>query len=146
MNDDHLIERLKALCGRFSDEPLDGRYVVAEKTGLSEQYLYQLIDGRPMANGNKRSLGKIARAKISSAFPDWLNYQADRTATHHRTADSAAEPPERGRHRRDLVQKVCDLAEQINDDGLRELAGFARCLTGTHPFTKPAAPKRKKAA
>lgn len=41
-----------------------------------------------------------------------------------------------GSHSRPLVQTVCDLAEQINDDGLRELAGFARCLTGTHPVIK----------
>lgn len=50
------------------------------------------------------------------------------------------------KHARKLVQAVCDLAAQINDDGLRELAGFARCLTGTHPFKKPAPAKRKKAA
>lgn len=37
---------------------------------------------------------------------------------------------------RPLVQIVCTLAEQIDDNGLRELAGFARCLTGTHPLAK----------
>lgn len=39
-------------------------------------------------------------------------------------------------HARPLVQTVCELAEQINDNGLRELIGFARCLTGTHPAAK----------
>lgn len=35
-----------------------------------------------------------------------------------------------------LEQTLLSLAEQINDDGLRELIGFARCLTGTHPLAK----------
>ena len=37
---------------------------------------------------------------------------------------------------RDLVQQVSELAEQINYDGLRELIGFARCLTGSQPLIK----------
>lgn len=35
-----------------------------------------------------------------------------------------------------LVATLRELSEQINDDGLRELIGFARCLTGTHPVAK----------
>ena len=60
--------------------------------------------------------------------------------------DAAAEPlraeqpsvayPVKPHHERALVQTVCELAEQIDDNGLRELVGFARCLTGTHPLIK----------
>lgn len=40
---------------------------------------------------------------------------------------------------RKLVAQVCELAEQINDDGLHQLIGFARCLTGTHAAVKQTA-------
>lgn len=73
MTDDRLIERLKGLCMRFDADPLLGRYEVAKQSTLNEQYLYQVLTGKPMANGNKRSLGKIARGKITKAFPDWLD-------------------------------------------------------------------------
>lgn len=72
MTDDHLISALRALCGRFSKDPLDGRYEVANKAGLSEQYLYQILANKPMANGERRSVGKIARGKLTRAFPNWL--------------------------------------------------------------------------
>ena len=39
-------------------------------------------------------------------------------------------------HDRPLVQRVCDLAENINDDGLNQLVGFARCLLSDYPLTK----------
>lgn len=146
MNDDQLIDRLNALCKRFAKTALDGRYTVAERAHLSEQYLYQVITGKPMANGNKRSIGKIARSKLSSAFPDWLDRSDAPAEATHRATEPTPPAYKRPHHSRDLVQKVCDLAEQINDDGLRELAGFARCLTGTHPFKKPARAKPKKAA
>ncbi|MBU3908888.1 MAG: helix-turn-helix domain-containing protein [Gammaproteobacteria bacterium] len=35
-----------------------------------------------------------------------------------------------------LLSTLYELAKLINDDGLRELIGFARCLTGTHPAAK----------
>jgi len=72
MTEDHLLDKLFALCGRFAEDPIDGRYEVAKRAKLSEQYLYQLLTKKPMANGNMRSIGKIARKKITDAFPDWL--------------------------------------------------------------------------
>jgi hypothetical protein len=131
MNEDHLITCLKSLCQRFSTEALDGRFEVAKTAGLSEQYLYQILTGKPMANGNKRSLGKQAREKITAKYPDWLGLATQ--PTYQSAAAIAQEPP---KHFRPLVQAVCDFAEQINDDGLRELVGFARCLAGTHPLVK----------
>jgi hypothetical protein len=74
MPDDYLTSMLTALCRRFSEDPLKGRYHVASESGLSEQYIYQIISGKPMQNGEKRSVGKVARAKLSKAFPDWLEH------------------------------------------------------------------------
>lgn len=39
-------------------------------------------------------------------------------------------------HSRKLVQQVCDLAEQIDDIGLRNLIDIAECLARNHPLTK----------
>ena len=43
--EDALIFCLKDLCLRYSGsgDPLDGRYEVARRSGLSEQYLYQIL-------------------------------------------------------------------------------------------------------
>jgi transcriptional regulator with XRE-family HTH domain len=40
-------------------------------------------------------------------------------------------------HPRDLVQRVCDIAEQIDDIGLRNLIDIAACIAKNHPLTKP---------
>ena len=42
-------------------------------------------------------------------------------------------------HDRTLVQQVCNIAEQIDDVGLRNLIDIANCLVRNHPFTKPKA-------
>lgn len=89
MEDDFVTAKLIALCARFGDTPSDGRYHVAKKAGLSEQYLYQIITKKPMSNGSLRSVGKIARVKLSEAFPDWLD--SDPVA---RTAENAPEVTE----------------------------------------------------
>lgn len=81
MTDDQLIDRLADLCKRFGDTPLDGRYEVASRAHLSEQYLYQVLTGKPMANGNRRSIGKIAREKLTKAFPGWINLESSATPT-----------------------------------------------------------------
>jgi hypothetical protein len=77
MDDDYLIGKLRDLCRRFADTALEGRFEVAKRAGLGEQYLYQLLTDKPMANGNSRSLGKIARGKIEKVFPDWLERQQE---------------------------------------------------------------------
>ena len=38
---------------------------------------------------------------------------------------------------RPLVKAVCDLAEQIDDTGLRNLIDIAECLLRNHPLSKP---------
>jgi hypothetical protein len=47
-------------------------------------------------------------------------------------------------HPRRLVQKVCALAEKIDNDGLKELIVFAECLQKSRPYIPPK--KMKKAA
>lgn len=128
MGDDFLISRLEALCRQFAATALDGRYAVAKKANLSEQYLYQIITRKPMANGGRRSIGKVAREKLTKAFPGWLDQPNE-------MPPALAQYTSPRRHSRPLVEAVCTLAEQIDDNGLRELIGFARCLTRTHPLS-----------
>ena len=45
----------------------------------------------------------------------------------------------RAQHTRKLVQRLCDLAERIDDEGLRGLIEVAQCFVKTHPARKPKA-------
>ena len=135
MDDDYLIDRLESLCKRFSELAVDGRHTVANKAGLSEQYLYQIIARKPMANGGRRSVGKVAREKITKAFPDWL-IDDKKTPQIKQVNEPAASYVLHGHHSRKLVGQLCVLAEQIDDHGLRGLIEVAQCFTKTHPLTK----------
>lgn len=75
MDADYLRSRLRALCASCdpAGNPLKGRYVVAGKADVSEQYLYQILEGKSAPDGKQRSVGKITRDKISKVFPNWLN-------------------------------------------------------------------------
>lgn len=76
-----------------------------------------------------------AKKNVTTSI-DWILYgdgdqkQTKATPTNELRQERANYYP------RNLVQQVCELAEQINDDGLRELIGFARCLTGSQPWVK----------
>jgi len=43
-----------------------------------------------------------------------------------------------GKNRRPLVQQLCDLAENIHDDGLRDLIGQGKQLVRSHPLSPKA--------
>lgn len=85
-----------------------------------------------MANGNKRILGKVAREKIGKAFPDWLT-PAPKSATEHRADETRGTYNLKPHHTRNLVQRLCNLAEKIDDTGLQGLIEVAKCFCKTHP-------------
>lgn len=58
---------------RFNEDPLIGRFDVAQKSTLNEQYLYQILAGKSSNEGKPRSIGMNARLKLTKAFPDWLD-------------------------------------------------------------------------
>lgn len=83
--------------------------------------------------------GTIDKAKLDDLF----SYFSDVVGPEHWglkrgdvTTSNAVRQERAYYHSRQLVQQVCELAEQISDDGLRELIGFARCLTGSQPVAK----------
>lgn len=47
-----------------------------------------------------------------------------------------SEQPISQAHARKMVQDVCDVAERIDDTGLRNLLDVAKCLAKNHPLTK----------
>ena len=40
------------------------------------------------------------------------------------------------RHDRPMVQKICDLAERVNDEGLVKATGYIECLAGEYPLPR----------
>lgn len=53
---------------------------VAETAGLSEEYIYQLVEGKLDKNGKQRTVGKRAAKKIAEAFAngrtlDWFDFE-----------------------------------------------------------------------
>lgn len=88
MADDFLTDRLRDLCSRMDSfegrkDALRGRYVVAKRAKVNEQYLYQILTGKPTNSGEARGIGKRLREKISQAFPDWLD--TDHSTKQHST-------------------------------------------------------------
>jgi hypothetical protein len=115
----------------------------ADRVGMTYVQYVNLRDGAKDArSGKPRAMRKETAWRFEDAFGKdrgWLD------ACHQDAEDRlAAEPAThyrvQRRHARPLVQTLCELAEQVNDNGLRELIGFARCLTGTHPAAKAKPP------
>lgn len=64
---DPLSAALVRLCER------EGGYtVVAEKAGLNDQSVYQVIKGIRLPSGNAKSVGPSMRKALSRVYPDWL--------------------------------------------------------------------------
>lgn len=113
MGDDFLIASLKRLCQRFDSDPLQGRHAVSKATGLSEQYLYQIIAGKAMANGKKRNIGTAERARITEKFPDWL----DKEETSGRPPGVSEPEPIPYTHPHPIVRQVIGLMDATDDAG-----------------------------
>lgn len=109
----------------------------AERVGMTyAQFLNYRNGAKEAKTGKMRGMRKETAQRFEDAFGmprGWLD-------TNHDIKHKLEAPPTtytvKKEHARRLVQTVCELAEQINDDGLRELIGFARCLTGSQPLVK----------
>ena len=111
----------------------------AERVGMTYVQYVNLRDGAKDArSGKQRAMRKETAWRFEDAFGKargWLD--TDHSAQDGKqVAEPMAHYRAQRRHPRPLVQTLCEVAEQVNDNGLRELIGFARCLTGTHPAAK----------
>lgn len=64
---DPYVQALAALCERHG-----GHKSVAARAGVSDENLWQILNGIRLPSGNPRGVGPKLRAALSSAFPDWL--------------------------------------------------------------------------
>lgn len=64
---DLFVQSLIALCQREG-----GHQPVADKARVSGQNLWQIITARPLKSGRPRGVGPTLRAKLSAAYPDWV--------------------------------------------------------------------------
>lgn len=137
MNDDFLISRLRLLCQRFADSPLEGRYYVATKAGLSEQYLYQILSGKPMANGQKRSVGKVARNKITTVFPDWIESELNNFPDGKdidREAPQAINFVPKKSAREKKIDQIVELLHKTSDTGINVVLDSAKSSVDRFPL------------
>jgi transcriptional regulator with XRE-family HTH domain len=111
---------------------------LAREAGIKAPSVHGWING---SSQSMRAGPAIRAAAYLQVNPLWLAEGDGEMIPYDTAGDRQIQPQiakePKPHHYRPLVQKVCDMAEQIDDDGLRELAGFARCLTGTHPLVKP---------
>ena len=89
--------------------------------------------------------GTVSKDKLDDLFlyfsdvcgPDHWGRSASETRRWpaHRVSE-----PHQQHHSRNLVQRVCDIAEKIDDKGLHTLIDMAECLARSHPLAKAKPP------
>jgi hypothetical protein len=111
--------------------------LAADRAGMSyAQYLNYRNGAKEAKTGKVRGMRKETAWRFEDAFMKprgWLD--KDRTSNRIQS-DSAPVYAARPQHSRPLVRKVAELAEQIDDIGLRNLIDIAECLARNHPVTK----------
>jgi len=120
------------------EKEVDTPAAAADRVSMTYSQYVNLRDGaRDPRSGKPRGMRKETAWRFEDAFGKprgWLDQSHETPGLH--TKQTVAHYHAKQHHTRPLVQQACDLAERIDDNGLRELIGFARCLTGTHPLIK----------
>jgi hypothetical protein len=132
--DDIRRKNLSALAAEVGGAATLSRLLEREESQVS-----QWINGSPLPSGKKRGMRSATARWIEERTgkrQGWLDERHDAAAAYTVTGPIQAAYADKPPSARLLEQTLLNLAEQINDDGLRELIGFARCLTGTHPQAK----------
>jgi hypothetical protein len=65
---EHLIQSLRTLCAMHG-----GFKAVADKAGVDDQSLYQIISGVKLPSGNAKGVGPTIQRKLDTAFPGWAD-------------------------------------------------------------------------
>lgn len=68
---EHLIQCLTELCRENG-----GYKAVADKAGVDDQSLYQIISGVRLPSGNRKGVGPTIQRKLDEAFPGWAELHA----------------------------------------------------------------------
>lgn len=65
---EHLIQCLADLCREHG-----GYKAVADKAGVDDQSLYQIISGVKLPSGNPKGVGPTIQRKLDAAYPGWAD-------------------------------------------------------------------------
>ena len=107
MAHDPLVSALVALCKREGDYKL-----VADRAAVSADNLWQIISGTKLPSGNPRGVGPKLRARLTIAYPDWLEPAPSRKSSTTRDI---------------LINDIISLLERFDDpDDLRR--AYVRCV------------------
>ncbi|MFN4121291.1 helix-turn-helix transcriptional regulator [Acidovorax sp.] len=73
---DPFVLALQRLCDRVG-----GHDALAARIGANGQSIYQIVSQRKLPSGNPKGVGPNLRAKITQAFPDWLDQALESDAS-----------------------------------------------------------------
>lgn len=97
---DPMVSALIALCNAEGGEKF-----VADRAAVSAENLLQITKGVKLPSGNSRGVGPRLRARITSAYPNWLTPVAPVTAAPEQRQNSTTPPP--------LAQTLADLSAYL---------------------------------
>lgn len=132
------IDEIRRANIRQLEQIAGSKTAAADRVGMTyAQYLNYRNGAREQKTGKTRGMRKETAWRFEDAFGKprgWLD-------TNHSQPPTACEQPSTAytlpkRHTRPLVQQLIELAEQVDDDGINQLLGFARALTSTHPLVR----------
>lgn len=131
-----LAKKLREIAADFGDDDPDNRYF-EKLLGLSSGRISQILDPDETPSLGAKSIGKLVKLGYS---PQWLTDESsDKLLANHVANHQEAQ------HSRKLVQRLCEIAETINDIGLKPLIEMAKVTAQTYPY-KSVRQKRAKAA
>lgn len=71
---DPFVQALVALCSREG-----GYQEVADRAHVNAQNLWQILTARPLESGKPRGVGPNLRARLTSAYPHWMEVESGAT-------------------------------------------------------------------
>lgn len=123
---------------RMLETSAGSKKAAADRVGMTySQYLNYRNGSTEPKTGKIRGMRKETAWRFEEAFGKprgWLDTNhAIPDSLHEKSATTYQTPP---RHPRKLIQEAIDTLEQIDDDGINQILGFAKALTITHPLVK----------
>lgn len=137
--EDPALDALRRLIGGSVAKRME----VANRCGVNEQYLYQLLRGLPLASGRPRRVGRDLREKLDQYYPGWMGESAPAAQALPPTLEAALPvvlaalsnlSPMRWQMARTLLETVAAHPEMV-DDAVAELQAL---LSSTEPSRKRA--------
>ncbi len=122
---EHLIESLRHLCQREG-----GHKAVADRAGLDDQSIYQILTGVKLPSGNAKGVGPTMQRKLDAAFPGWAASAVAPSSSSPGANEDAASYggawPFRRLRYSDLASVPADRRDLLESAMLATIAGMSR--------------------